>query len=401
MKLPLSHFGLKGRARISVVERGIVVREYPEISNLILNRGLDDIATNSIPNCITYCAAGTGVTATEADGGANTASVATGVLTISTIGFLNGDSTDVGKTVKLTGSGNTYLIVAASSTTQCFVSPGSTTEGPDNFIIYNTNQTGLTAESTNPGPTTKRTSTYLTGAPFCQTFTVGDTTLMTRTYDFAVESGSITYNEIGFSSTNTVGSNLFSRIKLPAGVPLTAGQQLRVQYSLSVKVSPITPQTYATSPVIGWPSGTGTMQHILIPMQYINTNGFAAQGLNGVDGLYYGNAGEPSISVNVGLNIESASSAHPSYGSLLHATQVNLLASSLSSYVSGSYTRDKFATYPVGSVNATNWRNYMIYVNFGDGLITVGTRFLFDTAQTKASTFTLTLGFRTSWGRIL
>lgn len=400
MNLPTNHYGLKGRCKVSVVERGLIIREYPEVSNLILNRGLDDIASTQIGQCFVWCAAGTGSTATELDATVETATISNGTVTISTIGFLNGDSTDVGKTIKLTSSGGLYTVTSAISTTQCIVSPAATI-GPEQFIVYNTNQTGLTAESTNPGPASKRTATYLTGAPNCQTVTQGSVTLLTRTFDFAAETGPITYNEVGFSATNIIGSNLFSRVKLPSGVPLTAGQQLRVQYSVSVTVSPTTPQTYGASPIIGWNTATGTFQHILVPMAFVNTNGVTGQGQNLVDGKYYGNAGEPSITGNVFINIESSSVAHSTYGSLQIASVATLVTTALSSYVSGTYTRDKFGTYAVGQANATNWRSWAVTVNFGDGNITIGPRYLFDSAQTKLSTFTLTLGVRTTWGRIL
>ncbi len=400
MNLPINHYGLKGRCKVSVVERGRVVREYPPISNLILNRGLDDIASNFISDCFQWCAAGTGSTATELDATVETATISAGTVTISTIGFLNGDSTDVGKTIKLTTSGNLYTITSAISTTQCVVTPNDTI-GPDQFIVYNTNQTGLTSESTLPGPTTKRTQTYLTGAPNCQTVTQGAVTVMTRTFDFVAETGPITYNEVGFSTVSTIGSNLFSRVKLPAGVPLTSGQQLRVQYSVSVTVSPVTPQTYGVSPIIGWNTATGTFQHILVPLKFVSTSGITAQGLNTVDSKNYGSAGEPSNTNSNFVQIESVSTAHPAYGSVLTVLVGNAITVALSSYVSGTYTRDKFGTYPVGQVNATNWRSWGICVNFGDGFSTYGPRFLFDSAQTKLSTFTLTLGVRTTWGRIL
>jgi len=396
---PTTHYGLQGTIKVSIVEKGKVVRTYKPQRNLILNRGLDDIASNTIGECFRYCAAGTGSTATELLSGSETATLSTGTVTISQTGFLAGDSSDVGRTIKLT-SGGTYLVIAAISATQCTVTPADTTS-PDNFTIYNTNQTGLTSESTLPGPSSKRTQTYLTGAPDCQTVTTGATTLMTRTFDFAAETGSITYNEVGFSATQNLGNNLFSRIKLPSGVPLTIGQQLRVQYSLSVTVSPITPLTFSSSPIIGWPSATGTLQHHSIPMLYVSTTGQTSQGTNSVDGFFYANSGEPSQNLSNLIIISTNSNPHGTYGFRWLDGSITNVAVGLSSYVAGTYTRDKSGTFPVGSANATNWRAYISIVNIGDGNFSGGARYLMDVAQTKASTFTLTLGFRTTWGRIL
>lgn len=392
-----THIGLKGQIQVSVVEKGKVVRQYPLQSNLILNQGLDYIATTRLAECFTYAAAGTGTTPTEVDGGATTATIVTGTVTISDVGYLAGDSTDVGKSLKMTGSGNVYVITGAISTTQCGVSPASS-EGPGAFYIYNTNQTGLTSESTGGGGASKRTSTYLTGAPNCQTVTSGAVTRFTRTFDFAAEIGSITYNEIGFAKTSTVGSNLFSRIKLASGVALTVGQQLRVQYSVSATVSPVTPQTYATSPILNWATATGTLQHIAVPFGYVVTDGSVSTAQNAVDGLWY--VGIEPNAAGLGIAISTNSGAHSAYGTLQGSVDTSTVrATSLSVYVAGSYTIDHYATFPVGSANGTAWRSYFNYL-FSATYIT-GTRFLFDSAQTKLSTHTLTLGFRWTWNRTL
>ena len=395
-----SHFGLKGLAKVFVVEKGRVVREYPPVSNLILNQGLDLIAANALNDCWKYAAAGTGSTATELDSAAETVTIVAGALTVSTTGFLAGNSTDVGKNFKLTGSSNVYLVTAAGSTTQCTVTPPSS-EGPDNFILYNTSQTGLSAESTGPGPgfATKRTNTYLTGAPNCQSVTTGGTSLFTRTFDFAVESSPITYNEVGFALVSAVGSNLFSRVKLPTGVPITAGQQLRVQYSVSATVSASVPIVFGTSPVIGWPTATGTLQHIWIPFFGVSTTG-GTGGMtpNSIDGKYYGSI-EPYGGGSVGY-INTRSTAHPSYGAnLIGDTSQPALTLGLSSYVSGTYTRDHFGTYPVGTANGTTWRSFESVHYYGAW--SVGLRYLFNTNQTKLSTFTLQMGFSFTWGRVL
>ena len=395
MMIP-NYAGLKGRCKVSVIERGQVVREYPAVSNLILNQGLDAIATTRLADCWSYAAAGTGSTATEVDGGSETATVATGTLTISTVGFLAGDSTDVGKNIKLTSSGQVYLITGSISTTQCGVTP-ALSDGPSVFVVYNTNQAGLTAESTGLAGASKRTATYLTGAPYCQTVTTGSTTQMTRTFDFAAETGGITYNEVGFAATVTVGSNLFSRVKLPSGVPLTLGQQLRVEYSVSVQVSPTSPLTFATSPVANWPTGTGTLQHCTVPFAYVTTSGATTTAQNSVDSKWY--AGIEPSTVATGMEISTSSTAFTTYPAFVAPDTTNAVTPSKSVYVAGSYTIDHFITYPVGQVNGSTWRSFESY-KFSTGYFT-GERFLFDVAQTKLSTHTLTLGFRWTWGRVL
>lgn len=389
-----THFGFAGRCKVSVVEQGRVVKEYAPVSNLVLNQGLDMFGSYYLRDCWKWAVAGTGSTATELVSGADTATIVAGAVTLSATGYLAGDSSDVGRTFKL-ASGNIYTVTAFVSTTQCSVTP-SGSEGPSTFTLYNTNQTGLTAESTGGGGSSKRTQTLLTGAPFTQTVTSVGTTRVTRTFDFAAETGPITYNEVGFSRVNTVGSNLFSRVKLPSGVPLDAGQQLRVEYSVHTTVAANTPITYGASPIGGWPAATGTLQHIAIPVSGIGDTGFDLQGINTIDGYQYC-ACEPSGGISY-IGISTSASAHPSYGSALSdaGTSNN---PSLSSYVAGTYTRDAFTTFSTVQANGSTWRSF--WTNHYIGYYAVGTRFLFDSVQTKLSTHTLTLGLRFTWGRIL
>ena len=388
------NLGLSGQIQLSVVEQGKVVRQFPVQRNLILNQGLDQIASQIINTCWQYGVAGTGVTATEVDSATDTATIAIGAVTLSTTGYLAGNSTDVGKTIKLDTSGNNYLITAFGDTTHCTVTPNDTI-GPDTFIIYNTNQTQLATE-------VKRTNTYLTGIPDCQCVTIGNTTTNTRTFDFSAEAGPVTYNEIGFSPTVSVGANLFSRIKLPTGVPLIAGQQLRVKYSVATACTPITPQTYGSSPIIGWPTATGRLQLCTIPIYYVSSTGYGGNaGNNPVDGKYYGSNAEPSGTGGAYsfFYLSTDATAFPTYGVNpgILGTHVEL-AWALSTYVNGTYTRDKIITFPVGSANRTDWRSFFLGENnYGY----CGPKFIFDSNQTKLSTYTLTLGFRSTWDRVL
>jgi hypothetical protein len=387
-------YGFKGQLQASIVENGRVVRQFDPTPNLILNQGLDQFASNSSNSLFQYAVAGTGVTATEIDSATDTATIAAGAVTLSTTGYLAGDASDVGRTIKLDTSGNVYTITAFGSTTACTVTPPNT-EGPDTFIIYNTNQTGLAAE-------VKRTNTYLTGAPNCQTVTIGNLTTMTRTFDFSAEVGPVGYNEVGFSTTGTAGSNLFSRVKLPTTVNLIAGQQLRVRYSVQIAITPITPQTYGTSPIIGWAGATGTLQCTSIPLNGVNTSGGQIfYGTNPVDGKVYTTYGEPSTGGGgyAQLVISTNSAASNAYGvnTVLGGTQ-EVLTWTLSTYTNGTYFRDKFVTFPVGSANRSDWRSFGCH-DFNSGTSFV--RFIFDSNQTKLSTYTLTLGFRQTWNRVL
>ena len=52
---------------------GEVVKEYPRQKNLILNQGMDQVATNYWADCFVYCSAGIGTTPTSDDSSPTTA----------------------------------------------------------------------------------------------------------------------------------------------------------------------------------------------------------------------------------------------------------------------------------------------------------------------------------------
>jgi hypothetical protein len=75
-------------------------------------------------------------------------------------------------------------------------------------------------------------------------------------------------------------------------------------------------------------------------------------------------------------------------------------------YTTNSYTVDKSGTYTVGEANSTGWRS-MGYgasapnVTFPYDVNRTNFVFVFDEAQTKPNTHTLTMTWRTTWSRTL
>ena len=390
---PTSYMGLRGAIQVSVLQRGRVLLRRPPQRNLILNQGLDQFGSTTLLSCLAYMTIGTGSTATEVDSGAVNISTASGLLTAGSTGFLAGDSTDVGKTFKMKNLGSVYQVTAPSSTTQCTVTP-TTTAGPDTFILYHTQQTGLEAEIAG-----QRSASYLAEVGANGSSTVAGVTTHMRTYNGLAQTVACAINEIGFSPSATETTNLFSRIKLSEPLSLDVGQRLQVIYRVEVLVSPVTPLTYATSPIGGWASGTGTLQHSIIPSDYVSSvDGSAAFGVNSADGLRYSSVFEPKSINNISVRLDTDSSAHPTYGSLVStAGTTEDAVASLSTYVLGSYTRDKQATFVEAYGNRSDWRSYYLY----QGVVGSGPRFLFDSAQAKSDSYVLTLGVRTTWGRTL
>lgn len=174
---------VKGRYKVQILDRGIIIEERPWSDNLILNQGKD------------YWGSGVGSFA--------------------------------------------YLVRA------CAVGTGTTPPAVTDI--------GLGSE-------TRRSITYLTGAGNCGYSDVGSTRTLLRTFEFPTETSPVNYTELGWSYSESAGSNLFSRTLISGGtVSLVSGQSLRVVYSLSITVSPSTDTTQSMS-VSGWPvlPATGT-----------------------------------------------------------------------------------------------------------------------------------------------
>src|SRR5688572_30506837 len=75
--------GISGKLQVSVVKNGEVIRQYPEQSNLILNRFMERLYSNTIVSNFTAACASTGTLAVAEDSGVTTASQTTTTVTLS------------------------------------------------------------------------------------------------------------------------------------------------------------------------------------------------------------------------------------------------------------------------------------------------------------------------------
>lgn len=390
--------GMEGVVQCLVVDSktGQVVREYAPQKNLILNQGMDEFATNNLCNLFLRCAAGTGTTPTADDSGTTVAVQATTTVTISGGSFtFTNTATDAGKMIKW-DSGEEARIVTITDATHAVVA-NSATVGSGQFTVYRTNQTGLTTE-------VKRTSTYLTGAGNCET-TVNagaGSASHKRTYDFTAEVGSVTYNELGFSSNASAGANLFSRILLGAGVSLVASQQLRVVYTLTMTFTPFTPQTVAVSPITGIAGATGVQQcGYPATTGILTSTGATDQNIpNGASSASASEELEPSR-VTQGTTLSTLTNAIQTFGSTGTSRTGSIgTAGTLNSYTSLSFTRTKVFVFSTSQGNGTTWRSFVM--GNSDGYtVTQGLIYLLDSNMTKDNTHTLTLNLVLTWGRTL
>jgi hypothetical protein len=243
--------GIGNKFKAQVIERrpnhpdcGKVVFETDFAPNLILENGMTAIATNLVTSLFTYCAIGSGTTPTEQTSGSITATTS-GTACTSNTAFFN--SSMVGQLIYFPGTGQSATITVFTDNQHVTLNATLGIASGLVFDIFAINQTGLVSE-------VKRTNNYLTGSGNCGTTYSGGVYTHQRTYDFSIETGTVVYNEVGFSSASGAGANLNMRgIFSTAPITVVAGQQLRVIYFVLVTVTPISPRA-RTVPISGWPA---------------------------------------------------------------------------------------------------------------------------------------------------
>lgn len=264
--------GIGNRFKVRVMEQGRIVYQSPWAPNLILNQGMDAIATTLICNLFTYCAIGTGTSPFQDISGNVTANVAfdaTSGLYRATASNPFWSSGDVGKLFVPQGVNQTGIglnsgngpITAFINSQNVAVNIGSAAASVSGvtFIDYYVGRTGLSSE-------VQRTNTYLTGITDglndCGTtysnpgqalqldpglnqtlqLTYADVAVYNhqRTFQFPSDTGH-TYTEVGFSGASGAGANLNMAALLSTPVEVLAGQELVVVYQVQVAVAPVTP----------------------------------------------------------------------------------------------------------------------------------------------------------------
>lgn len=361
--------------------------------NLILNNGIDGIALRSWAASFSVATAGTGVTPTSRSAPTAAASQSTTTVSVTGTGFTF-DAGDVGNMIKW-GTSEEARIVSFTNPTTVEVTPSqSVVSGA--FTVYHTNQTDVDTF-------VKRTGTYLTGAPNCQTAydALTGMAMLRRTFDFSVEVGTVSYTEVALGWDLSFADRCFSRILLPSAVPVNAGQQLRLVYELRITLAPTTPEAI-TAAVSGWPvlpstSTTAQQQLQLFAIDSVSSAGNTVAGIR---------ANEPSVAAHVWISPSAAALVAFDGTPADRSVNGSYIAATLSAYTPFSYTRDRTGVFPVGDANRTDFRSLGVgqqdgfagYNPFANGCAFV---VLFDENQAKANTQTLTLTFRSTWNRVL
>lgn len=384
--MPAQKIGMKARFKVFVLDAATkrVLREDPWRPNLILDQGMNNYGSSIYgAQWGAACAGGTGSTPTVRD--------STGTAQITTAGTaVSADNPffeagDVGRLLKLDSGGEAY-ITAFTDTQNVTVGTSLGATGPQDAAVWYVNQTGLATE-------VKRTTTYLTGSGNTGSSTASNTRTYKWTYDFSAEVAPVNYTELGWSNTGSAGNNLNSRALVSGGsVAVGTGQQLRVVYEIDFTIATNT-STAVTTTITGWPVAPAATQDgdMIFNRAFFSNAGFADLDTNGSPNV---NGGcEPSR--NVGEMLLCTGTTLPTFGndySVGTTAQSNTCSSN--AYVSGTFTRSRTATWNLTTGNSTGWRGLTMGNNHYFALV-------WDEAQTKANTHTLSITWPMTWSRTL
>lgn len=405
----------KGRFRVQVLSpEHEVVQDMGWKDNLILDQGLDQVATYAWADCMLVAVVGTGNTPTEVSGGAAQVSQASTTVTRSS-GIFVFEVSDVGSLIKW-DSGETALITGFIDADNVSVSP-SQTVAAGTFTLYRVNQTGLDTEIKRAINASTKNPNFVTGAGNCGSTVAANTITNRRTWDFAAETGAATYRELGVSYSGVAGNNLFSRVVLDTPASLSSGQILRISYELRVTMTPNTAQSL-TANVAGWPIAPSTTTDGEQSWQYVglsSVNVGTGETEPYDDGGYCNEPayrGATSFSVPTGrsespftettqiagatLFLSTDGTAPAAFGTAVNRSAIRALGNtSLSSYTNGNFYRDKSYTFGLTEANRADWRAMGIGPTSSatsgedvDACQYSGFVFVFDDFQTKLSTYT-------------
>lgn len=379
--LPIAELKTKAvfRYRVGFIRNGVRHLSKKWVNNLILDTGLDKVATMSWANCFKFCLFGDQVSPTPIQrdsGGISFAQVGTAITASG--GFF--EAGDTGRLLKYDSGEEVYLTfidsthATASLSFAIVAQPGT---------VWYVNQTQLESlfDSTN---------TYgFTGGDNGSTFSV-DTLTLKRTFLGTAVAAPVTLTEIGWSNSAS-NSNIFDRDIISGGVALIIGDIPFANCELLltfVQTSPGAVGNVAT----GYDS-SGTSQVVCISF----TGGFPNVDLV----LSNGNtdAGNASLEPYFIQNIQvlTATFSIPSFTSG-HVNDLSPAAAAttdtLQSYSAGNFYRESVAFFSIAAGNGTI---YGIQSTSGN----CAWAQLFTTPFTKAGTQTLTFTTRKAWQRVL
>lgn len=370
--------------------------EYPKRHNLILNSGLEALATHYTADCFLYAGVGIGTPPTFRASGTITVSKTGATITASASFF---SVSDVGKTLKFMTSGTIVKITSYVSVSQVACDT-SGTESTQLCKVFNTTETGL-------DNLTKSSSTYYYGDGLqngsSDTTKVGSLRVLRRwrTFEFTVEAAPITYTEAGWSWGSPASTNLFGRIVFSEGsgdITVIAGEKLLLYVELNTYID-TSVVAVASIPAI---EAAGTSKFFYQANVEIGAwSRVAADGTSDntdLDEEGYYSANEPFAGDSVAaFALGNAAGDNPAddITELADPTVHTVVTAIAETYVANSYAHHYIAVFPPAST-FTWWDIRWLLT---PASLTPSFRLVFDASVTYAANWETQLIFKKSWGR--
>ncbi len=366
--------------RVGILRDGKAIWKTDFKKNLILDCGLDKIASVPSAGCFSFCLFGNQVSPDPVARNSGAITFTTvGTACTASAGFFI--ASDVGRLIKFDdGSGQErYITGYTSATLVTLGSAPSPAIAAVTATVWYVNQTALQSLYST-------TSTYRSGGAFNGTSWSGAVRTMKRTYIGAAVAGSVTLTEIGFSNSAT-NVNIFDRDIIVGGIGLVTGDQPMAEANLIETYSPTT-ATAAGNVATGFDS-SGTYQYC-----------DATSGLTAVDstGNVVGNASvEPAGNNYIGMYMQGATYSLPAFNTLSPpGTAYAPSGGSVGGYTPGSFFKDWTTDYSTAYVSTV----------YGFSLVSSGATsrcwsILLTTPFAKTALQTLSVTIRFNWQRIL
>jgi len=380
--------------------------------NLMLNTGMNMIGKSGGDPGIRYArlmwtaTAGTGSRVNKFDSGGSEVSQSGNLIGLSGIGTITDwtASADGGNYTHMLNDGD---VVKFADGTEAFVTHvddattatvnTSATVVSQTFIIYKTSQTSL------HGPRVSATSVVSGGNGNTR---IKNTTTLWRTNDFAAESATKIYTEVGWVTQTSIQAN---RCLLDTPITIPVGSQLRLAMAMAISIYPSASVYYPNDMIDGWvgSSGTASVQRMLF--EYWENLGDIATipdnrcfpsepretAMHGWISSNTGAVGEPLLTGATPIN-RGLPYSYGGAGDGVGTTNVT--------YIADTFYHARTASFTVAQGSSSAIRSFGFGTNeqYNDprnaGLCWA---FLMNNSQSKDHTQTLQFYWRASWSRVL
>ncbi len=391
MKL-IAHSGAKFSYKFGYRRNGVDYWPLPEVANLILDSGLNKIASNAWQTCWEYCLFGNQVSPepVQRTSGAITFTVVGTTCTASGNFFV---SQDTGRLIKFNDvNGQEFYLTYVSATVATLSGTPSPGIVAETGKIWYVNQTALQSLYST-------TNAYDSAGGANGTSAIDNVVTYKRTFvGGAVSGGPITFTEIGFSNSGS-NANIFDRDIITGGITLVDGDIPLAVATLIITFGTTT-QDAVGNVATGYDS-SGTK--VISGMRYATSVGSLIGFVNGngtTGGSPSNDQWEPAFAASAQFYCLMADFTLPAFsnglGVSLGSGTGGDVAATIASYSNGSFYRDCVFAF---SISAANGLIYGFGQGVNPGLLVWMLKLT--TPFTKLSSQTLTFTFRKTWQRIL